>query len=78
MMTKVLVQEAKGTNVRVHAVVAFDAVKTRDRSAQVVDDWLTAEDIGTYIVRLFDRTGRDLDKSIHTLHGSKEVAWLYS
>jgi NAD(P)-dependent dehydrogenase (short-subunit alcohol dehydrogenase family) len=78
MMTRVLVQEAKGTEVEVYAVVAFDAVKTRSRNAQVVDDWLAPEDLGHYIVRLHDRSGRDLDKSIHTLHTAKEISWIYS
>lgn len=77
MMTKVLVHEAEGTHVRVHAVIAFDPVKTRDRRSQVVDDWLSPEDLGNYIVRLHDRTGRALDKSIHTLHSTKEITWLY-
>lgn len=78
MMTRVLVQEARGTDVRVYAVVAFDGMKTRGRSAQVVDDWLAPDDLGQYIVRLHDGTGRELDKPIHTLHGAKEVAWLHS
>ena len=76
MMTKVLVQEAKGTDVRVYAVVAFDGVKTRVRSAQVVDDWLSPDDLGRYIVRLHDGTGKNLDQNIHTVHNTKELAWL--
>jgi len=75
MMTRVLVQEAKGTDVRVYAVVAFDAVKTRVRSAQVVDDWLSPEDLGRYVVRLHDGTCKDLDECIHTLHSTKDLPW---
>lgn len=78
MMTRVLVEEAKNTDVCVYAVVAFDGIKTRERSAQVVDEWLTPEDLGTYVCRLHDRTGRNLDQPVHTLHTTGEVAWLYS
>jgi NADP-dependent 3-hydroxy acid dehydrogenase YdfG len=76
MMTRVLVQESRGTNVRVYSVIAFDAVKTRVRSGQVVDSWLSPEDIGQYIVRLHDGTGQNLEQNIHTLHDISDIAWL--
>lgn len=78
MMTRVLVQEAKSKDVNVYAVIAFDAVKTRLRSAQIVDEWLSPDDLAQYIARLHDGTGRNLDESIHILHTTRDIAWLRS
>lgn len=76
MMTKVLSQEAFGTNVRVHGVVAFNPVKTRDRMGDMVDEWLTAEEVGQYVVKLFQKDLKGHDQLMHTIHTVKDLPWI--
>lgn len=51
MMTQVLFQEFKNTGVRVHAVAAFDLVKTRQRPDNQ-NLWLSPKEITEYILKL--------------------------
>jgi hypothetical protein len=51
MMTQVLFQEFKNKGVRIHAVAAFDLVKTRQRPDSH-NLWLSPKEITQYIVEL--------------------------
>ncbi len=68
MMARVLKQEAHGTNIRIHSLVAYHPVKTRDRRREVVDDWLTPEEVGDYLTRLYRGEVPDAAKTIHRLY----------
>ncbi len=73
MMAKVLDVEARGTAVRVYSIVAFNPLKTRVRDAQVVDEWLSAEEVGTYMCRLAVGSAPRSDEPIHTLHTRRDL-----
>lgn len=73
MMTQVLADEAKGKDIRVHSVVAFHPVKTRERSQQVMEEWLTPEEIGDYIVRLYNRSVPKAAEVVHTLYTNRDL-----
>lgn len=51
MMTQVLFQEFKNTGVKMHAVAAFDLVKTRQRPNNH-NLWLSPKEITEYIMKL--------------------------
>lgn len=73
MMARVLKQEAHGTDIRIHSLVAHHPVKTRDRRREVVDDWLTPEEIGDYLTRLYRGEVPDSAKTIHRLYTRQSV-----
>lgn len=73
MMTQALACEEKGRNVRVYSVVAFHPVKTRDRRREVMDEWLTPEALGEYIVRLYNGDVPDPAKITHTLYTNRDL-----
>lgn len=52
MMAKVLAAEAQNTDINVFSVMAMTPVRTRSR-AIFRKDWITAEEIGKYIINLF-------------------------
>ncbi|MEH0153812.1 SDR family NAD(P)-dependent oxidoreductase [Limibacter armeniacum] len=51
-MTEVFAKEAEGHHYNVYTVAAYTMVNTRKSALQATPDWVTAEDIGNYIVRL--------------------------
>ena len=55
MMSRALAEEAKNSQVRVYSLTVYNPVRTRDRGQTVMPDWPTAEDLGTYIVKLFNK-----------------------
>lgn len=71
MMARVLAQEAHGTNVRVHSVIAYHPVQTRDRRGEVVEDWITPAELGAYIARLYETPGSD--RIVHTVYSHTDV-----
>lgn len=71
MMACVLAEEAHGTHVRVHSVEAFNPVRTRRRGSEDSDDWITAEQIGDYIVRLY--AGTPAAGVVHTIYTTADV-----
>jgi NAD(P)-dependent dehydrogenase (short-subunit alcohol dehydrogenase family) len=73
MTARVMKQEAHGTNIRVHSLIAYNPIKTRDRRAEVVDEWLTPEQVGEYIARLYNREVPNLNKTIHRLYTRESV-----
>ncbi|WP_455382271.1 SDR family NAD(P)-dependent oxidoreductase [Salinispira pacifica] len=75
MMTKVIAEEARGTRVRAYSVVAFNPVKTRERGANVVDAWVTGEDLGRYISRLYLGRGLPTDQVVHTVKTVADLPW---
>lgn len=62
MIAQVLHYEAKDTNIKVYSVAAFTPVITRSRP-KGNPNWVSAEDIGTYIAQLY-ATDKE-DKIIH-------------
>lgn len=68
MMSRVLKQEARATGVRIHSLMAYHPVKTRNRGSEVVDEWYTAEELGDYVIRLHHGAVTNADKTIHRLY----------
>lgn len=73
MTARVLKQEARGTDIRIHSLMVYNPVKTRDRRTEVVDDWLSAEEVGDYITRLYVGSASNTDKTIHRLYTSSNL-----
>jgi hypothetical protein len=69
------VEESRGTDVMVYSVIAFDALKTRERR-ESVKEWLSAIDVGNYIVHLYNGTAPKTEEPIHTLHSAKDIAFM--
>lgn len=63
-MTQALAAEAKGTNIKVHSVIAITPVKTRARPV-TPPSWISAEEIGDYILGLFVK--RDGAQVVHKI-----------
>ncbi|MGD1840622.1 MAG: SDR family NAD(P)-dependent oxidoreductase [Thermonemataceae bacterium] len=68
-MTRVLHEEAKKASYRIRSVAAFTPVKTRARGEQVQPNWVSAEDIGHYITKLYLKQTKD-DPITHKLRGN--------
>ncbi len=73
MTARVLKQEARGTDIRIHSLMVYNPVKTRDRRTEVVDDWLSAEEVGDYITSLYVGSAPNTDKTIHRLYTSSNL-----
>ena len=68
MMARVLKQEARGTDVRIYSLIGYNPIKTRVRKAEVMDEWVSAEEVGQYIVGLYEQTIPNTSKTIHRLY----------
>lgn len=73
MMTRVLAAEAAGSGVRVHTVTAHTTVQTRRHGENTNPGWITAEQLGAYVLRLVDGTVRAPDGVMHELADRKAV-----
>jgi NAD(P)-dependent dehydrogenase (short-subunit alcohol dehydrogenase family) len=73
MMSRVLAEEAKTMQVRIHSVTVFNPVRTRDRGRTVMPDWPTAEDLGNYIVKLCTGTAPGLEQTIHKIYTIDDI-----
>ena len=73
MTARVLKQEARETGIRIHSLMVYNPVKTRDRRTEVVDDWLSAEEVGDYIAGLYVGSAPNTDKTIHRLYTSSNL-----
>jgi NAD(P)-dependent dehydrogenase (short-subunit alcohol dehydrogenase family) len=73
MMSRVLADEALTTRVRVYSLMVSNPVRTRDRGQNVLPDWPSAEDLGTYIVKLYNRTAPNIDQTIHKIHTVNDI-----
>jgi len=68
MTARVLKQEARGTDIRIHSLMVYNPVKTRDRKTEIVDDWLSAGEVGDYIGGLYVGSVPRTNKTIHRLY----------
>lgn len=75
MMSRVIAEEAHGTNIRAYTVIAFNPVKTRERGGNVVEDWVTGEDLGKYVAMLHLGRGVPVDSVIHTIKAVSDLPW---
>jgi NAD(P)-dependent dehydrogenase (short-subunit alcohol dehydrogenase family) len=73
MMTDVLFQEAAGSNVRVYEVALFSPVITRSRGLEVEPSWVSAEQAGEYIIKLYNGLAPNLDRFFHKLETSADI-----
>lgn len=73
MMGCVLAEEAHGTNVRVYTVEAFNPVRTRRRGSEDSDDWVSAEQLGEYILRLYAGAVAAKGDVVHTIYSTADV-----
>ncbi len=68
MMSRVLKQEAHATNIRIHSLMAYHPIKTRGRGSEVLDEWLTPEEVGDYVIKLYTAEAASIEKTIHRLY----------
>ena len=73
MMSRALAEEARSTGVRIYSVMVYNPVRTRDRGQNVMPDWPSAEDLGTYIVKLYTNSAPNLDQTIHKIHTVDDI-----
>ena len=72
MMSRVLKQEAHATNIRIHSLMAYHPIKTRARRHEVLDEWLTSEEVGDYITQLYTGEAARIEKTVHRLYTRSE------
>ncbi len=75
MMSRVVAEEAHGTNIRAYSVIAYNPVKTRERGGNVVEDWVTGQDLGKYVAMLHLGKGVPTDRVIHTIKTVSDLPW---
>ena len=73
MMSKVLADESSGTAIRSYSVSVMNPVKTRNRGGNVLDDWLSAEQLGEYLAHLFAGNVPRADQVSHILHTVRDL-----
>jgi len=73
MMSRVLAEEAKAVQVRIHSLTVFNPVRTRDRGREVMPDWVSAEDLGNYIIKLYTGTAPKLEQTIHKIYTVDDI-----
>lgn len=71
-MSLILANEAKGAKVRVYCLALMTPVKTRVRGKNVKHDWVSAEQAGEYIVRLFQKKAPLPEEPVHKLTSSAQ------
>jgi NAD(P)-dependent dehydrogenase (short-subunit alcohol dehydrogenase family) len=74
MMGCVLAEEAHGTDVRVFTVEAFNPLKTRRRGSEDSGDWLSAEQLGEYVLKLHTGSLPNHRDVVHTLYSKADLA----
>lgn len=73
MMTRVLAAEAVGSGVRVHTVTAHTTVQTRRHGENSNPVWISAEQLGAYVVRLVNGAIPASGTVMHELADRKAV-----
>ncbi|MFP3960661.1 MAG: SDR family NAD(P)-dependent oxidoreductase [Spirochaetaceae bacterium] len=73
MMARVIAQEASDSDVRVHILTARTTVRTRSRGAEANTEWITAQEIGEYIVRLLEGSLPTAGETLHELRNRDHV-----
>ncbi len=71
MMARVLAHEAFDSDVRIHALTAHTTIRTRSRGSDANYDWISARDLGDYVVGLLRET---LPGSHDTLHELQDLS----
>lgn len=72
-MSLIFADEARGTNVRVYCVALFTPVKTRARGKNVKPEWISAEQAGQYIIKLYRKKVPFLDEPVHRLTSAAQI-----
>ncbi len=72
-MSLIFANEARGTNVRVYCVALLTPVKTRARGKNVRPNWISADQAGQYIIRLFRKKALDIDQPVHLLTSAEQI-----
>jgi len=70
MMARVEALEASDSGIRIYSVTAKTPVATRARGEQSSPDWLQPEDLGRYILRLAEKSDKDV---VHILENRDAV-----
>lgn len=68
MMSKVVMEEMKGSGVRINEVVIHSLIATRVNQGQVKPEWITADEIGKYIAWLASDEAHMVNGSIMGLY----------
>ncbi|MFN2310919.1 MAG: SDR family NAD(P)-dependent oxidoreductase [Spirochaetia bacterium] len=73
MMSRVIASEASDSKIRIHALTAHTTVQTRSRGSNSNEDWITAEELGEYAVRLIQDQIPGAQETLHELRGLAQV-----
>lgn len=73
MMTRVLAEESTDTKVRVHALTAHTTIHTRSRGENTNPDWITAGELGQYVLGLIEARIPGHDQVQHELRDLAHV-----
>lgn len=73
MMARVVAHEAFDTMVRVYAITARTGIVTRSRAGQINPDWISARDLGSYVVGLIRGQLPGIHDTVHELRDRKHL-----
>lgn len=76
MMARVLAQEALDSEIRVHILTAHTTIRTRSHGAEANAGWITAAEVGDYIVALLNETLPGSHNTLHELRDRDHVRGL--
>ncbi len=75
MMSKVLAEESSGTNIRSYSISIMNPLKTRDRGGNILDEWISAEQLGQYLAQLYAGNVARADQVSHILHTARDLQY---
>ena len=73
MMARVIAHEAFDSNIRVHTLTAHTTIRTRSRGNEANPDWISAEDLGNYVLRLLEGSLPGSREMLHELQDVNHV-----
>lgn len=73
MMTRVLATESSDKAIRVHALTAHTTISTRNRGDNTNREWITAGELGDYVVGLVEETIPGCNEPLHELRDLVQI-----
>ncbi len=75
MMSKVLAEESSGTGIKSYSISIMNPLKTRNRQGNVLDEWVSAEQLGEYVAQLYAGNTPRGDQVSHVLHTVRDLSY---
>ena len=73
MLSRVLFEEARTVGTRIYSLVITNPISTRDRGDLIMPDWVTPEDLGDYVTRLYRREAAHLEEPVHRVASRQDL-----